>query len=68
MTINTDNLTAFRRELHAHPEISGEEKETAARVLKFLKACKPNNLITEIGGYGIVATWDSGAKGKEVLF
>jgi len=68
MTINTDNLTAFRRELHAHPEISGEEKETAARVLKFLKACKPNNLITEIGGYGIVATWDSGAKGKEILF
>ena len=29
-------LTAFRRDLHRHPELSGEESETARRVLAAL--------------------------------
>ena len=32
-------LTAFRRDLHAHPELGFEEVYTAARVAAALKAC-----------------------------
>jgi len=68
MSANYDQLTHFRRQLHAHPEVSGNEKATAARVLEFLQICAPDELLTGIGGYGIVATWDSGLEGESLLF
>lgn len=68
MTVANDKLISFRKELHANPEISGEEKKTSARILAFIKQCNPDELITEIGGYGIVATWNSKIKGTEILF
>ncbi|HNQ60754.1 MAG TPA: amidohydrolase [Bacteroidia bacterium] len=66
--IDYDLLKRFRREIHAFPEISGGEKETARKVLGFLKNCSPDEIITDIGGYGIVATWDSGVEGPEIIF
>jgi amidohydrolase len=68
MTVMNDKLITFRRELHTNPEVSGNEKKTAARVIKFLKQYKPDVLLTNVGGHGIVATWDSQKKGKELLF
>ena len=32
-------LTAFRRDLHAHPELGFEEVYTSARVVEMLKVC-----------------------------
>src|SRR5690606_32919175 len=61
------NLIKFRKELHANPELSGEEKQTAARIADFLDSCKPDEVIKNIGGHGIVATWDSDKEGKTVL-
>jgi len=47
-------LVATRRHLHAHPELSFEEKETSAFVARKLQSL--NIPFTEnIGGYGIVA-------------
>ena len=68
MEVNYDKLTAFRRQLHANPEVSGKEKETAASVLKFLEACHPDEVLPNLGGLGIVATWDSGKAGPEIVF
>jgi amidohydrolase len=48
-------LTALRRELHAHPEIGFEEHYTARRVVESLKVCGVDELHTGIGRTGVVA-------------
>lgn len=63
-----EELIALRKELHAKPELSGEEKETSKRVIKFLERCKPSQIITSVGGYGVITVFDSGKKGPNVLF
>ncbi|HET8964370.1 MAG TPA: amidohydrolase [Chitinophagales bacterium] len=68
MKIDYDTLKQFRRTLHANPEVSESEIETAKRVTEFLKNCNPDELITEIGGTGIIATWNSGNEGNEIVF
>jgi amidohydrolase len=62
------DLIALRRELHAHPEVSGAESETAARVSALLQAMSPDGLITGLGGHGVLATFDSGKPGAAVLY
>jgi hippurate hydrolase len=48
-------LTALRRELHAHPELGFEEVYTARRVVESLKFCGVDAIHTGIGKTGIVA-------------
>ena len=69
--INKDlisELIAFRKMLHANPEVSGKEYNTASSVAKFLKTCTPSKVIENIGGTGIVAVFDSGKPGKSIMF
>ncbi|MEY4607435.1 MAG: hypothetical protein RLY45_2195, partial [Actinomycetota bacterium] len=61
-------VVALRRHLHAHPELSGREHQTAARVLEFLAPLQPDRIISGLGGTGIVATFDSGVPGPALLF
>jgi len=48
-------LTAFRRDLHAHPELGFEERYTSARVAESLKLCGVDEIHTGIGKTGVVA-------------
>jgi amidohydrolase len=48
-------LTALRRELHAHPELGFEEHYTARRVVESLKLCGVDEIHTGIGRTGVVA-------------
>ena len=48
-------LTAFRRDLHAHPELGFEEVYTAARVKEALQRCGVDEVHTGIGKTGLVA-------------
>jgi amidohydrolase len=48
-------LTALRRDLHAHPELGFEEIYTAGRVKEALKLCGVDEIHTGIGKTGIVA-------------
>ena len=48
-------LTAFRRDLHAHPELGFEEVYTAKRVTEALKLCGVDEVHTGIGKTGVVA-------------
>ncbi|MFZ2294421.1 MAG: M20 aminoacylase family protein [Polaromonas sp.] len=48
-------LTAFRRDLHAHPELGFEEVYTSSRVAHALKLCGVDEVHTGIGKTGIVA-------------
>ncbi len=60
-------VVAFRRALHAMPEISGEERETAAAVVAFLAPTRPDQMLTGLGGHGVAVVYDSGVAGPTVL-
>ena len=47
-------LTAFRRDLHAHPELGFEEKYTASRVVEALRLCGVDEIHQGIGKTGVV--------------
>ena len=70
MLTNTDiaELVTFRRQLHRNPELSGEERATAATIASALRQLAPTNLLTELGGHGVAAVFDSGHEGPSVLF
>ncbi|PYE41440.1 amidohydrolase [Rhizobium sp. PP-F2F-G20b] len=61
-------LVAFRHDLHRHPEISGEERQTAARVQAHLAALKPDRIITGLGGHGVAAVFSGSVPGPTLLF
>lgn len=61
------DLVDLRRELHRYPEISGEEKETAQRIQRFLERAKPDRVLTALGGHGVAAVYESGRKGPSIL-
>ena len=48
-------LTALRRDLHAHPELGFEERYTSQRVVESLKVCGVDEIHTGIGKTGVVA-------------
>ncbi|WP_137702619.1 amidohydrolase [Marimonas lutisalis] len=60
-------LTEWRRDLHRHPELSGEERATAARVVAMLHPTQPDSIVTGLGGHGVAALYDSGTPGPRIL-
>ncbi|MDQ6973122.1 MAG: amidohydrolase [Mariprofundaceae bacterium] len=60
------DVIALRRHLHRHPELSGQEKETA-RHLASLLADTGLQIETDIGGHGLIARMDNGKKDWIVL-
>ncbi len=61
-----DDLTRVRRDLHAHAEIGFEERRTAALVADELRSLGLEAR-TGVGGTGVIADLDGGAKGPTVL-
>lgn len=70
MLTNADiaELTDFRRALHRFPEVSGEEKRTAATIRAALGPLKPDQIVTGLGGHGVAAVFNGEAPGETVLF
>ncbi len=66
--MSLDNLITFRKELHAHPELSGQERATSQRIIRELKKCQPSQIIENLGGHGVAAIYDTGNPGKTILF
>ena len=58
-------LTAWRRHLHAHPELSQQESETAAFVSARLTELGIEHA-TGVGGHGVVATLRRGVSNRSV--
>ena len=48
-------LTAFRRDLHAHPELGFEEVYTSGRVQQAMMLCGVDEVHTGMGKTGVVA-------------
>ncbi|MDA5094433.1 amidohydrolase [Aliiroseovarius sp. KMU-50] len=52
-------LTDWRREMHRWPELSGEEEQTARRVVEALAPLVPDLIETGVGGHGVLALFGS---------
>jgi amidohydrolase len=61
-------IIAWRRKLHARPELSGEERETAREVCAFLASARPDRVITGLGGHGVAAIYEGFEQGPTLLF
>ncbi|WBU58293.1 amidohydrolase [Paracoccus sediminicola] len=70
MLTNADiaELTDLRRELHRHPELSGQETGTAARIEGLLRELGADEIRSGIGGTGLVAAFHGAAPGPSVMF
>ena len=60
-----DTLTAWRRHLHAHPELTLNEQETAAFVCARLRELGVSH-VAGVGGHGVVATIARGSSNRSV--
>ncbi len=60
-----DTLTTWRRHLHAHPELSQQESETAGFVQQKLEELGIP-FAAGVGGHGVVATLTRGNSGRSV--
>lgn len=62
------DLVAFRKKLHKYPELSGQEEKTAKTILDTIKQFNPTKIISNIGGTGVAAVFDSGEPGITTMF
>lgn len=62
------SLTALRHDLHRHPELSGQEIETARRISAFVQPFGPARIVNGLGGTGVAVVYDFGAGGPTLLF
>ncbi|CAH8768727.1 M20 family metallopeptidase [Paenibacillus dendritiformis] len=58
-----ERIIEIRRYLHAHPELSFQEENTAKYIAEFYTD-KPCDVREHVGGHGVVVTIDSGKPGK----
>ena len=61
-----DELTAWRRDLHAHPELAFEEVRTSAFVAEKLRAFGVDEVHTGIAGTGVVGVLRNGGGARSV--
>ena len=61
-----DIIKKLRKELHAYPEVSGQEKETAKRVEAFIRKHNDTKIIKNLGNTGVAAIYDFG-EGSTVM-
>lgn len=63
-----DELKRLRHELHKNPELSNKESGTALRLKFFLSRYRPDELIQNVGGEGLLAVYNGVEPGPNVLF
>lgn len=67
MTAPHASLISWRRKLHQHPELSGDEAWTADQVAQRLSALGPEFMMTGIGGHGVVAGFGPDTAARKIL-
>lgn len=60
-------LIELRKELHKYPELSGKESQTAKRIVEFAKRFNPDEIISKVGGEGVLVIFEGEQKGKTIL-
>ena len=65
--MQTDNeIVQLRKELHQHPEISGEEFATKERIIQFFNTLQPDDTI-HLGKTGVAFVFNGASSGKTVM-
>lgn len=67
MNKSGSHLITLRHDLHRHPDVSGSEGATAARLLPHLSATRPSQIIHGLGGHGVAAVYDAGTAGPTIM-
>jgi metal-dependent amidase/aminoacylase/carboxypeptidase family protein len=67
LTSLDEELIELRREIHRHPELAGEERETAGLVAEQLREAGLE-VTTGVGGHGVIAVLDGSADGPTVAY
>lgn len=57
----------LRRELHRHPELSGSESETAAKICRFFEPLQADEIILGLGGHGVAFVFSGPEQGPTVM-
>ncbi|HYK77408.1 MAG TPA: amidohydrolase [Daejeonella sp.] len=60
-------IANLRKTLHQHPELSGQERETAERIREFITTLHDTELITNIGGNGLAVVYHFSDDGPVVV-
>ncbi|MCG2780290.1 MAG: amidohydrolase [Weeksellaceae bacterium] len=60
-------IITLRKTLHRHPELSGQEMDTARRILEFIATHHDTEMITDIGGNGLAAVYHFSDDGPVVV-
>lgn len=63
-----EKLSSIRKNLHAHPELSGKEFRTAKKIVEFIGDYNPTTVIENVGGTGVLAIFDFKNEGETILF
>lgn len=66
--MNFENLSNIRKNLHRNPELSEMEKQTSSQIISYLKDFHPSQLITKVGGHGILCIYDFHSQGPCIVF
>ena len=61
-------LIQLRHNLHKHPELSGQEKNTSQLIIEYISQYHPDQIITEIAGHGFAVVFNGKKPGPTVMF
>jgi amidohydrolase len=61
------DLINFRRYLHQHPELSGQEKGTSQKIIEFITPFNPIKIIRDIGGHGVAIVYEFSKEGSTIM-
>lgn len=64
---NTTLLTTLRRQLHRHPDLSGQEAATVQRIINFAWQYHPSRIISPVGGNGLAIVYEFSGKGPSIM-
>ncbi|APG61389.1 amidohydrolase [Christiangramia salexigens] len=62
-----NEILALRKELHANPELSGNEINTARRIKDFISLHSNAEIIDNIGGNGLAAVFEFSKNGPQIM-
>ncbi len=66
--MNNKSLIEIRKDLHRNPELSNQEVQTSRKVMDVLQKFDPEQIISNIAGYGFAAVFQFAKPGKTIVF
>lgn len=68
MSTDIKHLVNFRQSLHQNPELSGNEEFTAEALKRTIIRFHPDDIIDNIGGFGVAFVFKAKADGPSIMF